>query len=317
MTAAAWICAETGQPMRRLEFHVTYTCPEACSFCSEEHRMQSYRQFPVTLARAKKVLHEQRARGVESVHFTGGEPTIHPQFLEILQFAKALGLRTSIGTIGTRLADPAWAARAMPFLDEALFSLHGPDAQTHDALASRPGSFQRVTAAMRNAQAARPGFRPFVNTVVTRRNLDVLPRTVATARELGASLVVVSNLTPEGAGLDAYDELHVRLGELAAQVPAVVEAAGDTIVRVFGVPACVLGVHRMLSNDLHWNARVTVEWATHPGRVSLEGLYSWHPDRKRAHGAPCGSCAWRAMCPGAFAAYLERHGDAELRAVSA
>jgi MoaA/NifB/PqqE/SkfB family radical SAM enzyme len=317
VTAQPWISAETGQPMRRLEFHVTYTCPEACQFCSEEHRMQSYRQFPVTLARAKRVLREQRARGVESVHFTGGEPTIHPQFVEILRFAKALGLRTSIGTIGTRLADSDWAARAMPFLDEALFSLHGPDAATHDALTSRPGSFDRVTTAMAHAQAARPGFRPFVNTVVTRHNVGVLPATVATARAHGASLVVISNLTPEGSGLDAYDALHVRLSELSAQLPAVVEAAGDTIVRVFGVPACVLGAHRMLSNDLHWNARVTVEWATHPGRVSLEGLYSWHPDRKRAHGPACEACSWRAMCPGAFAAYLERHGDAELRAVSA
>jgi molybdenum cofactor biosynthesis enzyme MoaA len=115
--SAPWINPVTGQPMRRLEFHITYHCPEKCVFCSEEHRMNAYNAFPVTFARAATVLRLEAERGVESVHFTGGEPTIHPQFVEILALAKKLNMRTSIGTIGTRLADATFAARAMPYLD--------------------------------------------------------------------------------------------------------------------------------------------------------------------------------------------------------
>ena len=40
-----------GQCMERLELHLTYTCPERCVFCSEDHRMRSYKKFPVTWGR--------------------------------------------------------------------------------------------------------------------------------------------------------------------------------------------------------------------------------------------------------------------------
>ena len=65
----------------------------------------------------------------------------------------------------------ARAAEALPHLDEALLSLHGPDAATHDALAGRAGSFDTVTAALRSC-AAVDGFFPMVNSVLTRSNGD-------------------------------------------------------------------------------------------------------------------------------------------------
>lgn len=311
-TTPPWIHPVTGHPMRRLELHVTYHCPERCVFCSEEGRMAAYNAFPVTFGRVARVLREQAGRGVDAVHFTGGEPTIHPQFPEILQLAKKLGMRTSIGTIGTRLADADFAARALPYLDEALFSLHGPDAATHDALTRRAGSFDRLGRAMANA-AAFPGFRTFVNTVLVRGNADRVEATVALARARGAELLVVSNVTPEGAGDDAYPTLTLRLDEVRALVPRIVAAAGPMIVRFFGLPACALGEARAYANDLHWNPRVTVEWNRHPDRVSLEGIYSWSPDRKRTQPPVCGSCSWNRLCHGVFARYVEVYGSEELR----
>lgn len=307
-----WLHPVTGHPMRRLEFHITYHCPERCTFCSEEGRMAAFDAFPVTFGRVAKVLREQAARGVDAVHFTGGEPTIHPQFVEILQLAKKLGMRTSIGTIGTRLADPAFAERAVPLLDEALFSLHGPDAATHDALTRRPGSFARLERAMANARRV-PGFRTFVNSVLVRGNAARVEETVALARERGAELLIVSNVTPEGAGEAAYADLTLRLDELRPLVPRIVAAAGPMIVRFFGLPACALGDARVYANDLHWNPRVTFEWTRHPDRVSLEGLYSWLPDRKRAQPPVCGSCSWNRLCHGVFARYVELYGSEELR----
>lgn len=311
-TTTPWIGPE-GQRMRRLELHITYTCPERCLFCSEDHRMARFNPYPVTLGRVVRILREHAARGVEAVHFTGGEPTVHPDFLEILQTARQLGLRTSMGTIGTGLANPSFAARAMPYLDDVLFSLHGADAATHDGLTRHPGSFDKLWRAVHNAKE-KAGFRPSFNSVLTRVNLATLPDIGALIAASGGGLWIISNLTPEGAGEDRYDLLAVRLAEIGAVAEASVRAASPAIVRFFGVPACVLPpAQRMYTNDLHWNPRVTVEWAAHPGKVALEGIYSWTPERKRAQADVCGGCAWRDLCPGAFAAYLERHGAGELR----
>ncbi|MCB9759239.1 MAG: radical SAM protein [Alphaproteobacteria bacterium] len=304
MSETPWI-GPRGQVMRRLELHLTYTCPERCVFCSEDHRMARFKPYPVTWGRVATTLRTHAARGVQHLHITGGEPSIHPRFVDTLRLAKRLGMRTSVGSIGTMLQRPDFAARAMPFLDEGLFSLHGPTAEVHDALTRRPGSFERVTRALSTAREMNPDFLPCVNTVLVRPNAAHLPDTVALADSLGASLIVVSNLTPEGAGLDNYEALAVPLEALRALVPQVVPRARRAILRFFGVPYCLLGEHAALSNDLHWDPRVTVEWAAHPGRVAFEGVYSWDPGRKRVYTDACGGCAMKGVCMGVFDRYAE------------
>lgn len=308
-----WI-GPRGQVMRRLELHLTYHCPERCSFCSEAHRMQRFDTFPVTFARVATVLRTQANRGVEAVHLTGGEPTIHPQFVDVLRLAKKLGMRTSVGTIGTMLSREPFAQEAMPLLDEALFSLHGPTAEIHDALAGRRGSFETVTSAIRTCTRLSPAFMAFVNTVVTTKNVEHLGATVALARDLGAKLIVVSNLTPEGAGADNYDTLACSLEALSRTLPALRAIAEPAILRVFGVPMCVLGDSWTCSNDLHWDPRVTVEWAAGDGFVEFAPIYSWAPNRRRVHPPVCASCTRKGQCAGVFDLYAERRPLDALRA---
>jgi len=299
-----WI-GPNGQVMERLELHLTYTCPERCVFCSEDHRMRKFKPFPVNWARAATVLRTHASRGVTNIHVTGGEPTIHPQFVEVLALAKKLGMRTSVGTIGTMLAREDFAKRALPHLDEGLFSLHGPNAEVHDALAGRPGSFDQVTRALTLAQKLKPGFGAYVNTVMTRKNIDCLPDTVALADSLGAQLIVISNTTPEGAALDSYADLAVPQAKLAEILPQVPARAQTAVLRFFGVPMCLLGEHRMLSNDLHWDPRVTVEWAAEPGKVVFDDFYNWKPDRKRTMLTPCEQCELNQVCMGVYNRYDE------------
>lgn len=303
-TTTPWI-GPGGQTMRRLELHLTYTCPERCVFCSEDHRMRAYRPYPVTFGRVSRVLRTHAGRGVRHLHLTGGEPSIHPRFLDVLRLAKALGMNTSVGTIGTLLRRADFAAEVLPHLDEGLFSLHGPDAATHDALTRRPGSFDQVTEALRRVTALKPGFRACVNTVLTRHNAEVLPDTVALGASLGAQLIVVSNTTPEGAALDAYEDLAVPLEQLRALVPRTVPRAGRAILRFFGMPYCLLGEHGFLSNDLHWDPRVTVEWASRPGAVVFDDFWSWDCGRKRVWVEPCQGCRMRGLCRGVFDRYAE------------
>lgn len=301
-----WI-SPSGQVMRRLELHLTYHCPERCIFCSEDHRMTKYNRFKVTWGRVAKVLRIHAERGVRNVHITGGEPSIHPRFVDVLRLAKKLGMRTSIGTIGTMLSRRDFAATALPYLDEALFSIHGPDAATHDRVAGRTGSFDRVTRALRNCIELKPDFRAFANTVMCSHNVEKLPETVEMLDRMGARLIVVSNTTPEGAAWDHYSELMVPLATLARVLPQVPERAQEAVVRFFGVPMCLLGPHWAQSNDLHWDPRVTVEWQSAPGKVAFTGIYSWAPDRRRQHVAACDSCVRKPMCMGVYDAVADNH----------
>ena len=97
---------------------------------------------------------------------------------------------------------------------------------------------------------------------------------MALADDLGATLIIISNTTPEGAGGDVYSDLAVPLSDLR-RIPTVPPRASRAMIRFFGIPMCLLGDYSAFSNDLHWDPRVTVEWGSVPGKVVFDGIYSW------------------------------------------
>ncbi|MBP1635964.1 MAG: Radical domain protein [Acidobacteria bacterium] len=82
---------------------------------------------------------EQPVRG-RVVQFSGGEPTIHPEFLDILRDARELGyVHQQIASNGIKLADPDFAARAA---DAGLHTIYlqfdGLDDRVYEQLRGRP-----------------------------------------------------------------------------------------------------------------------------------------------------------------------------------
>ena len=267
----------------------------------------------ISLGQVTRVLRTHLKRGIGRLHLTGGEPTIHEQFVAVASLAKKLGMGTSVGTNGVMLCQEPFARRALPYLDEVMFSLHGPTAAVHEGLTRRAGSFEQVTAALSLTRRLAPELGTFVNIVVTRLNLSVLGDTVSLAADLGASLIVVSNPTPEGRALDDYERLAVPLADLAEILPTIPTRAPGAVVRFFGVPMCILGPHGALSNDLHWDPRVTVEWARAPSKAVLHDVYTWSPARKRRHAEQCDDCLKRSVCMGVFDRSLELFSMEALR----
>jgi MoaA/NifB/PqqE/SkfB family radical SAM enzyme len=93
-------------------------CNQNCSFCGYRSELGfSSEQFAddlgnrnpsrfIPTAKCKEILDDCAALGVRAIQFTGGgEPTVHPDHLEIIGYAQSLGLRTALVTNGIRLKD--------------------------------------------------------------------------------------------------------------------------------------------------------------------------------------------------------------------
>lgn len=299
---------------KRLEFHISYACVNNCSFCSEHDRMERFKKNPVLFGEIRRELIKKRKEGFNFVNFTGGEPTIHPDFLEILQFTKKLGYKIYVGTNGAMLAKKGFCHRALPFLDEISLSVHGHTAQLHDALVGRRGAFRDIVTASDNIDDA--GFKnKFANVVAVRGNFKKLTDILEFLADRGFTQVLFSNLAPEGMGLRRFRELSVRLEEWQKKVPqlaAIAERYGMKI-RFFGLPICALGEHAFLSNDLFWDARVTTERDERSGKITFIDVDGNIPDRNRVKTDACRVCNRARICFGVFDEYMKNFGADELK----
>ncbi len=93
---------------------------------------------------------EGKSLGLGSIKLTGGEPTLHPEFRELVSLIAEAGLGITMETNGTLIDDDlAQFIRATPQFNFVSVSLDGADAETHDTMRSVPGSYQRAVDGMR------------------------------------------------------------------------------------------------------------------------------------------------------------------------
>jgi len=92
---------------------LTSRCNLACRVCFADANGRPYELTFEQGVETLQQLRAQRPAPALAEQFTGGEPTVHPRFLDIVAAAKALGFsHIQAATNGVRLADPDFARRA-------------------------------------------------------------------------------------------------------------------------------------------------------------------------------------------------------------
>lgn len=232
---------------RTLAIETGVLCNNRCVFCYQ----LGYRSLS-GLPRLLDV-NEVRARmrwgmsnGFDEVSLTGGEPTLRPDFLELVRFARSIGYaRIAVTTNGCMLARPAFFDAAVEAgLTSIGVSIHGPSAEAHDGLTGRTGSFARAIQTVRNAVATRGSGREVqlnTFTVVNRRNGPDLVELADLLSALGVDLMVFQPVLLSKSNAAAASDVSLDLRDLA-------EAIGRVAVRgpskgyrtkLFNLPPCL------------------------------------------------------------------------------
>ncbi|OGR90676.1 MAG: hypothetical protein A2V88_10505 [Elusimicrobia bacterium RBG_16_66_12] len=104
------------------------------------------------------------------------------------------------------------------------------------------------------------------------------------------------------------------LSRWRARLPGLARIFEDAgvVLRLFGLPLCVMDGRLELSNDAHFSPRVTVERRSVDGAPGLTAILSRDAGRRRSKPAVCRPCSARKLCAGVFDRYLESFGGAEL-----
>lgn len=210
---------------------LTPACNNACPGCSNVFAHDEAR--PALASGEWQRILDRLASYRPRLRFTGGEPTLHPEFERIVELAQAMGFAFSVFT-NARWRAPARTTRflaGLTGLECILVSLHGAQAASHEAFTVTPGSFSETIANIRLAVDA--GVRVSTSTVITQQNFGEMLEIIALSHELGAGQAVFNRYIGR-----MLPRVEPSLDELKMAVAAVEHAGhnGSTGRVKFGTP---------------------------------------------------------------------------------
>lgn len=176
---------------------LTYDCNNHCLFCLDLHAHDGTMRGNMDI---KVQIIEGRKKGADRLILSGGEPTMHPNFLDFVRLGKRAGYpKVQTVTNGRMFAYPDFLAKAADNgLDEITFSLHGHTAALHDGLVATPGAFAEEVKAL-HAAVASQRFIVNIDIVITKRNVQHLPEMLETFIGWGVKEFDLLHIIPFGA----------------------------------------------------------------------------------------------------------------------
>lgn len=186
-----------------LTWELTYACNLACVHCLSSSGKRDPREL--STRQCMDIIDELERMQVFYVNIGGGEPTVRPDFWELVDYATAHHVGVKFSTNGVRITPEVAARLAASDYVDVQISLDGATAEVNDAVRG-PGSFDMAVRALENLADA--GFKDAkISVVVTRHNVDQLDEFAALASRYGATLRI-TRLRPSGRGADVWEELH-------------------------------------------------------------------------------------------------------------
>lgn len=277
-----------------------YRCNQDCWFCWQD------RQGPgPPLSQVERWLDELAAMGVDTVHFTGGEPTAWRELPDLVQRASQVhGMGVVLQTNAIRFARPDYTRRLVQAgVGTAHVSLHAGDAALSDRMTRAPGTFDKTVAGI--AQLLGAGVLVTLNCVVEAANHDALEaharfivdRFVAPFPDNRIARVTwshpVTYFQPGG-----WSEHQLPFDQVRPHLSRAVAILRDAGVPVelggpCGFPVCALDPATV--GD--------------PYDLVRRDLYSAAELVHRRFAPACDGCAHRPRCFGLRQEYLDRFGD--------
>jgi radical SAM protein with 4Fe4S-binding SPASM domain len=178
-------------------WEMTAACNLRCIHCHASGGKPA--RDELTTDEAKNLLSQlAEVKEFRMMAFTGGEPLVRPDLLELLAYSKSLGFANTLATNATLIDKAVAQSLRSHGVVIAAVSLDGFDAATHDMVRGLPGSFEAALEGIRALRKA--GILLHINITAMEYNMDEMNRLMTLVDELGAGILLMYQLVPVGRG---------------------------------------------------------------------------------------------------------------------
>lgn len=166
-------------------------CNEKCLFCMVEEEIEKSVDVPYD-----QVVNEiDKQKPGTLIEFFGGEPTIYPQFLELVEYSRTKGFDCTIASNCRVFHSKKFTDRFAQTGTDHLYvrtSMYGHNRKLHDYYTATPFSFSQTVKGLENL--VEENILTQVNIVIMEHNLDHLSSLVKLVHSIGVPKIKFGNL---------------------------------------------------------------------------------------------------------------------------
>jgi MoaA/NifB/PqqE/SkfB family radical SAM enzyme len=296
--------------MERVDIKIGFRCNNRCKFCVQGDKRNL---LPAKdLEEIKKDLKEAFKKGKREAVLTGGEPTLHPDFLEIVKSAKSIGFKeVQIQTNGRLFAYYDFCVKTIE-AGATQFSpaIHGPNAEIHDFLTSAKGSFEQTIQGIKNLKKLNQYI--LTNTVVTTKNYKYLPEIARLLVDLGVNQFQFAFIHLGGRAYENRDWIAPKKTEALPYIKKGLDIgikAGKKVTTE-AIPYCL-----MKGYEDYIAERIIPEGMVYDIDFTLDDYGAYRRNKGKAKGPDCPQCRYFKICEGPWKEYPELFGWKEFKPV--
>jgi len=210
----------------RVIWEITNSCNYSCGYCifsSEKAKIAG----ELTFEEVSKMLKGLRSKGFSHIKFTGGEPFIRKDFMDILKQTSDMGLVFDVSTNASLInAQKAQQLRQYG-LSMAHVSVDGPNQQIHEQARGK-NTYDKTIHGLRNLLDN--GIYTRIGTAIFKANEDHLEEMICSAADLGSNEVIFSFMEPVGRMKAQQIDLSQRsIGDVKSELDQLAKAYAGKI----------------------------------------------------------------------------------------
>ena len=298
---------------KRLDLKVGFKCNNNCIFCAQAHKRKLGNR---TTKELKDKIMEGSKDGYDEIVFTGGEPTIREDIVELIRFARYSDYRLiQIQTNGRMLSYKNFVEKLVEAgATEFSPALHGHDKETHDSQTRCGGSFEQTLKGIKNLVDL--GVPVLTNTVITKYNYDKLPNIVKLLTGLNVDQFQLAFVHPVGNSQKYFDLVVPSVSKTKSYVIKSLEIAesvgygpGRAMIEAF--PPCLMNGHEKFCSEIYMprhNKVVDLD-------KDVDDFEEWRKKSGKIKFPQCKDCKYDKLCEGPWKEYPERFGSKEFKPI--
>ncbi|MDP1852652.1 MAG: radical SAM protein [Candidatus Omnitrophota bacterium] len=292
---------------KRLDIKISFRCNNHCSFCVQGNKRKIYNDM--ARSQIETILADSKD-SYKEVIFTGGEPTIRFDIIDLVRYSKKLGYIVHIQSNG-RMFRYKDFCKKMIEAGASLFtiSVHGHNAELHDSHTGARGSFAQTICGIKHLLSS--GRVVFTNTVITALNYRFLPKIAlmlvglgvveyrfSFPHILGNALANHSWLIPQKKDIILYLKRGLEIGIRKKKMP-----------KTEAIPYCFLSEYANCASEA-----IIPETKVFDIKP-ITNFNQWRREHGKLKGPKCEECKYFKICEGPWREYPEFFGWQEFKPV--